>query len=194
MRPRQQRFVEEYLVDLNGQQAAIRAGYSKHTAKNVACQLLRRADVAAAVRQGIEARSERTHITADRVLRELARIGFADIGRIVDWGEEGFKLKPKAEISPDDLAAVAQLAPAPKGGLRVRLHSKQRALESMARHLGLYNKFAAHQFGTVPPPGSDGRPAREILRERLEKIRIAEEARQAREAAARGAKAEPEPG
>src|SRR5215469_1569992 len=78
--PKQSRFVEEYLVDLNGKQAAIRAGYSPKTAEVQASRLLRYAQVQAALKAAMEARSKRTQITADRVVTELAKLAFANLG------------------------------------------------------------------------------------------------------------------
>lgn len=74
----QQRFIEEYLVDNNGTQAAIRAGYSVNTAASQASRLLRNAQVRAALDAAIAEQSERTGITADRVLQEYADLAFAD--------------------------------------------------------------------------------------------------------------------
>src|SRR5271167_3160732 len=74
--PKQARFVEEYIVDLNGKQAAIRAGYSPRTAEVQSSRLLRNAKVDATAREAMQARSRRTGITADRVVLELAKLAF----------------------------------------------------------------------------------------------------------------------
>ena len=74
--PKQERFVQEYLVDLNATQAAIRAGYSKKTADRQGHRLLKKAEIAAAVEKGREKAKERTELTVDEVigdLREVAR-------------------------------------------------------------------------------------------------------------------------
>ena len=71
--PGQQRFVDEYLVDLNATQAAIRAGYSARTAEQQGPRLLGNAGVAAAIQAAQEARSDRIQITQDDVLRGLHR-------------------------------------------------------------------------------------------------------------------------
>lgn len=71
LNPKQARFVEEYLLDLNGKQAAIRAGYSEKTADAQASRLLTHVKVATAVAAGLKARSERTEITQDYVLTGL---------------------------------------------------------------------------------------------------------------------------
>lgn len=69
--PKQQRFVDEYLVDLNGKQAAIRAGYAERSAEVTASRLLSNANVASAINKALAARSQRTEITADYVLSTI---------------------------------------------------------------------------------------------------------------------------
>jgi phage terminase small subunit len=76
---REQRFCEEYVIDLHGKRAAIRAGYSPKSAKFIASELLARPHVAAYLAQLVAERSARTRITADRVLAELAAIAFSDL-------------------------------------------------------------------------------------------------------------------
>ena len=71
MTPKQQRFVEEYLVDLNATQAAIRSGYSPRTAKAIGHENLTKPDVSTAIAEAQFQRSMRTEITADWVVKEL---------------------------------------------------------------------------------------------------------------------------
>src|SRR2546428_632551 len=78
--PRQARFVEEYLKDLNGTQAAIRAGYSAKTANEQAAQNLAKLSIQQAVAAAMAARSARTRVSQDRVLNELARMAFIGVG------------------------------------------------------------------------------------------------------------------
>ena len=75
--PKQQRFVGEYLIDLNATKAAIRAGYSKKTAKQQGARLLTNVDIQTVIQRAMDERSLRTGIKADRMIAELARIGFA---------------------------------------------------------------------------------------------------------------------
>jgi phage terminase small subunit len=77
--PKEARFVEEYLVDLNGAAAAKRAGYAAASANRTAYELMDRPPVVAALEAAQQALSERTHITQDMVVQELAKIGFADM-------------------------------------------------------------------------------------------------------------------
>jgi phage terminase small subunit len=115
----------------------------------------------------MDARAERLSVDADKVVAEFARIAFADIGNLVEWGPEGVTLKPKSALSADDRAAVAEVASGAGkygAGPRLRLHSKHRALDAIARHLGLYGK-TAHRF--TPPERTDRKSGREILMEKL---------------------------
>ncbi len=77
--PKQARFINEYLVDLNATQAAVRAGYSEKSAYSQGQRLLKNVEVAREIRNRGEAISEKLQITQESVARELARIGFADI-------------------------------------------------------------------------------------------------------------------
>ncbi|KRA62172.1 hypothetical protein ASD89_24120 [Caulobacter sp. Root656] len=83
--PKQARFVEEYLIDLNATQAAIRAGYSAKTAEDQGRQLLRKTPVSAAISARQAERSERTEITQDRVLEELWAIATADPNELIQF-------------------------------------------------------------------------------------------------------------
>lgn len=104
--PKQATFVREYLIDLNATQAAIRAGYSAKTAEQQGYQLLQHTSVATAVEVAMAERSKRTEITADRVLAELAKIGFADIRKAVKWGsrlvERPYEDRPEAAETLED--------------------------------------------------------------------------------------------
>jgi phage terminase small subunit len=148
MTPRQYFFVLEYLVDLDAKDAAIRAGYSPRYAKNQASRLLARRDVAQAIRAEMAARAERTGITAERVIEEYARIAFADMRLLADWGPDGMELKPSVELSDEAAAIIALIAEVmgPEGPqLQVKTFDKRRALESLARILGV--NVTAPSFG-----------------------------------------------
>jgi phage terminase small subunit len=137
--PRQQRFVAEYLVDLNATQAAIRAGYSPKTARATASENLTKPDIADAIAIEMARRSERTEITIDRVLRELAAIGFANAGDFFEWGPDGIVVKPKESLTREQQGVVAEVAQTftkDGGSIRVKLHDKSSALEKIGRHLG----------------------------------------------------------
>ena len=112
--PKQQRFVEEYLRDLNATQAAIRAGYSEKTAKVIAAQNLSKLNIQAAITKGRKQQSERTQITTDIVLAGLlteAQGRGADTtptARVTAWAHLGkhlglFKEKVDLNVSQDEV-------------------------------------------------------------------------------------------
>ncbi len=140
MTPRQKFFVLEYLIDLNATQAAVRAGYRPGNAPFQGGKLLRNPTIATAIRKAMAERARRCGITEARVLAEYARIAFADMRLIADWGPSGVWLKQSSEIPDETAAAIAFLADMtaqPRGGLSVKTFDKRKALECLARILGL---------------------------------------------------------
>ncbi|MEI1258337.1 terminase small subunit [Blautia sp. JLR.GB0024] len=138
MTKKQKRFVEEYLIDLNATQAAIRAGYSVKTANEQGSQNLAKLSIQQAIGEAMAERSKRTGINQDRVLQELARIGFARITDIMDPATA----KIREDASDDDLACIqsVKIKPNEWGTEReVKLCDKKAALELLGRHLGMWN-------------------------------------------------------
>lgn len=135
---KQARFVQEYLVDLNATQAAIRAGYSEKTARSLGQRLLTNVDIQNEIQKAKESRSYRTHITQDAVLRELAAIGFA---RATDYaeidGDGHVFIVPTAELTEEQRIAIAGVKQT-KYGVEVKMHDKLRALEMLSNHLGMF--------------------------------------------------------
>lgn len=148
--PKQIRFVEEYLIVLNATQAAIRAGYSQHTAKQQGSRLLTNAAVRAEIERRTAKVAAKSELTLEKVLVELARIAFSDIRKVVKWGNgvvvksgddkvivNGIAVIPSDQIDDDTAAAIAVVSQSAKGALRVKLHDKRAALVDLGRHLGL---------------------------------------------------------
>lgn len=144
--PKQRRFVEEYLVDLNGAQAAIRAGYSADTARQIASELLTKPDIAAAVQELMDARAKRTAITADRVLAEMGKIAFSDMRKVATWHDEMVSFRNSEELDDDSACAVQHIKAKTTTDdndyktvtIELKLHDKLKALEMCARHLKLF--------------------------------------------------------
>lgn len=137
MTKKQKRFVEEYLIDLNATQAAIRAGYSSDTAGSIGAENLKKPEIKSKIDKAMAERSKRTGISQDRVLLELARIGFAKITDVVDPDTA----KIKADASEDDLACIQSIKIKPNefGTEReVRLYDKKSALVDLGKHLGMF--------------------------------------------------------
>lgn len=104
--PKQKRFVEEYLVDLNATAAAIRAGYSKKTANRIASENLSKPDIQIAIKEAQDSIQKRTEITQDMVIKEMAKLAFFDIRRM--FGEDGKPLDI-SELDDDTAAALVGL-------------------------------------------------------------------------------------
>jgi phage terminase small subunit len=158
--PKQAAFVAEYLIDLNATQAAIRAGYSQKTAAAIGAENLTKPHIATAIQAAMDERAERTQITADRVLQEIARIGFGDIRRVLSWGRESVHFIPSDELSDDDAATVAEVqakrtiyttedGSEEKIELKMKTHDKLGALRDLGRHLKLFTDKVEHE-GELP--------------------------------------------
>ena len=131
---KQRRFAEEYLVDLNGTQAAIRAGYAADSAAVEASRLLRNAKVADAIDAAM---AQRAGVTRTFIIDELAKIARANAGDFVEWGPEGVKWKASSGLSEEQRGAVAEVSQT-GGSIRVKLSDKQAALEKLGRALGMF--------------------------------------------------------
>lgn len=143
--PKQQRFVEEYIVDLNATQAAIRAGYSEKTARSKGQQLLTKVDIQAEIRKRTNKHAQETGITKERVLRELACIGMADYTDFVNIQNGRIIVKDTEDIPKALRPAITSIRYNSQGQVEVRLADKNRALEMLCRHLGMFNDSASNQ-------------------------------------------------
>lgn len=146
--PKQQRFVEEYLIDLNATQAAIRAGYSRDTANQIASQNLAKIEIKEAITEARARLSERTEITQDMVMAEFARIGFADPRKMFDAAG---RLRPIHELSAAEAAVISSIEVVTKVlpgensepadveyTHKIRSWDKVAALTQMGRRLGMF--------------------------------------------------------
>jgi phage terminase small subunit len=141
MTPRQRRFVEEYLVDLNATAAAKRAGYSARSVQHNGYRLLKNPAIAAAVAKAQARRAARTQVSADRVVTELAKVAFGDPRRLLSWGPDGVVLRDSSELTEAEAALVSEVSEtrtAAGGTRRVKLHCKLTALNALGKHLGLF--------------------------------------------------------
>lgn len=152
--PKQKQFCKEYLIDHNGTRAAIRAGYSKKTARAQASMLLDKPHVAAYLAQLTKGRDMDLTITAERVLKEIARIAFADPSSYFVPARSGHgggpaRMKDMDELTPDQRAAVAEFDMATK---KFKLYDKLNALEKLGKHLKLFTELHEQQLNfTVMP-------------------------------------------
>ncbi len=159
--PKQKRFVDEYLVDLNGTQAAIRAGYSKRTAHVQASRLLKDAKVARAVEMGRAKLSLKAGVTAEEVIAELKKIGFSNMKSFIRISKAGEPYVDLSSLTDEQAAALSETAVEDftegRGEdarevrrVRIKLHDKKGALDSLCKHLGL---FAADKHEVTGPGG-----------------------------------------
>jgi len=147
LNPKQQRFVEEYLIDLNATQAAIRAGYSPKTATAIASENLAKPNISAAIACAMAERSKRTGITQDRVLEELAKVAFIKLTDIVD--DTG---KIKADATDEDRACIESIKykrtdtdTGYSEEREVKASPKLKALELIGRHLGMFESHSSKE-------------------------------------------------
>lgn len=138
---KQKKFVEEYLIDLNATQSAIRAGYSPKTANEQGARLLANVSIQEAISKAMAERSRRTGINQDRIVQELARIAFVKITDVVDSDGE-----INTNASDDDLACIESYKVEDSDSVNgssskreVKLASKIKALELLGKHIGMWN-------------------------------------------------------
>jgi len=121
-------------------------------------------------RDEIVERAARLGVTPERVLQEYARIAFADLRRVADWGPDGFVLKTPETLSDADAAAISEITPAAggTGSYRVKLYDKKAALDAIARHLGMFVQPPRRQEDGAPAGLAED--AREVLARRLARL------------------------
>lgn len=163
MTEKQQRFCDEYLIDLNATQAAIRAGYSKKTANEQGARLLAKVSVQKYIAERKADRVERTEITQDMVLKELAIIAFsnaADYASVIEKDAmvevngvtvpledaDGNPIKYRtvepvltSELTEEQKKALSVIKKG-KDGFEVKPYDKVRALELLGKHLGMWTE------------------------------------------------------
>lgn len=161
MTPKQEQFVREYLIDLNATQAAIRAGYSADTAYSIGHENLSKPEIAEAIAAAQAERAARTAVTADRVLNELALIGFSNMRDYLSITPEGEPFVDLSALSREQAAAINEVTVEDfKDGrgedardvrrVKFKLSDKRAALVDMGRHLGMFTDKVEHSVaGTL---------------------------------------------
>ena len=140
MTEKQKIFADEYLIDLNATRA-YRVAYPSvkkdETAAQAGSRMLRNVKVAEYIQERMEERQKRTEITQDRVLEELAAIAFA---RATDYAEvkgECVRIKDTDTLDEQQIRAIAGIKEG-KYGIELKLNDKEKALELLGRHLGMF--------------------------------------------------------
>lgn len=139
---KQKKFIDEYLVDLNATQAAIRAGYKEKTAYRTGAENLRKPQIQREIQKRMQERQQRTEVTQDMVVRELAAIAFAKATDYVEIRSNGVcgtvVIKPTTDLSDQQIRAIAGIKEG-ANGIEIKLNDKEKALELLGRHLGMWN-------------------------------------------------------
>ena len=163
MNERQKRFADEYLIDLNAEQAAIRAGYSEKYARGNAHKLVANSCISKYIAERKQDRIERTEITQDMVLRELANIAFSNAADYASVIEKQAMVEVEGTMIPvldengdpvmyrtveptltesltDEQKRALAVIKKGRDGFEVKPYDKVRALELLGKHLGMWTE------------------------------------------------------
>ncbi len=155
--PKQAKFVEEYLIDLNGTQAAIRAGYSAATARQIAAENLSKPNVESAIAEGRARLTAAAGVNAERIVKEYALLGFANMLDYIRI-EGGAPVVDMSAVTRDHGAAIQEVTSEvymertgddenpvePVKRTKFKLCDKKGALDSLAKHLGMFTERHEH--------------------------------------------------
>lgn len=163
--PKQKKFIDEYLIDLNATQAAIRAGYSKKTAQGIGFENLTKPIIQAEIQKRRDKLQKKLEITQEKVLAELAYIAFAngaDFAKVVNTGVfDTVRMVPTDKLPREKQAAIAGIKMT-ANGVEIKLHDKVRALEMLGKYLGLFDGAGEHEqtennlFDAINACGEEG--------------------------------------
>ena len=145
--PKQAQFVDEYLIDLNATQAAIRAGYAEASANREGYRLLTNADIQAAIAEAQAERQKRVKFDQDEIVRRLWRRANLDMGLLMEWGggiegeDDGrfVRIKDSADLPRWLRGSIDSVKSHKDGGVEVKLFPKVKAEELLMRHFGMLN-------------------------------------------------------
>jgi phage terminase small subunit len=134
---KQKRFCEEYLIDLNATQSAIRAGYSKATAGAIGSENLTKPEIRAYIENAQKERSERTLVDADFVISGLKEVSLRCMANkpVMDWDYEDKCLKHRQAIIMDEEGKTKEV-----GVYEFDSSGANRSLELLGKHLGIFEK------------------------------------------------------
>lgn len=135
--PKQKRFCEEYLIDMNATQAAIRAGYSEKTAYSMGQRLLKKVEVQEYIQKRMTSLEYRTGITQERVLNEIAAVAFAnatDYAQVIDGRVKLTSTKDLTDEQKKGLAVIKE----GRFGVEVKAYDKLKALQMLGDYLSLF--------------------------------------------------------
>lgn len=155
MTPKQQRFIEEYLVDLNATQAAKRSGYSQDTAHVIGHENLSKPEIQAAIAKRRAEVADRLHVTQEKIVAEYAKLAFSNTLDYVRVTDEGDAVIDLSALTRDQAAAISELTVEEymdgRGEdarevkrIKFKLADKRGALDSLGKHLGMFIERHEH--------------------------------------------------
>lgn len=131
---KQKIFVNEYVVDFNATRSAIKAGYSKSSARFIATENLSKPYIREEIDRLVNELNRKCHIKREKIINEIASIAFDDISNYMDFSSNGAKLKNSTEI---DTKNVSELSFDKYGQPKLKLYSRDTALYKLAEYLGM---------------------------------------------------------
>jgi len=145
MTPGERAFCNAYMMNGNMPTAAAReAGYS--CPGKAGWGLMKRQKVIDFIQKEQKNRGLRLNITEDAILAEFMLLASSDIGKVCSWDENGvITVKDSEEIPPETRRAICEIFNTPTGGLRIKMHSKDKALDALAKHKGMFIERHQHQ-------------------------------------------------
>lgn len=150
LEPRHQRFVDELLVSPNATRAYTAAyGTEGQAATTGASRLLTNANVVNALAEKRAILAARTEVTAERVLREMAKVAFSSMRTFATWGPDGVALIDDATLTDDDARCVLEVGETRTkdgGSVRIKLHDKMGALKELAELIGITPEMVKKTF------------------------------------------------
>ena len=139
---KQELFCQEYVADpeFHVTNAAIRAGYSRETAQEIGSENLSKPIIKLRIQELMADRMIRLRLTQDAIVKELQRCGFSNMSDFAEWDGDDVTLRNSNSLDIEKTAAVesvSQTTSAAGGSISIKLHSKVKALELLARHCGM---------------------------------------------------------
>jgi phage terminase small subunit len=166
-------FCQEYIIDFNGTQAAIRAGYSENSARQIAAQLLSKLNIQSEINELLNKRKERVEVKQDRVIYEQARIAFSDIRDYLDDSGtidlskiDDYNSPQIQEVSEEITSGGSEGSEWSKIKRKIKLYDKTKNLELIGKHLNMYRENV-HHSGEVNNPSIDPKKYKAIRKKML---------------------------
>ena len=144
-------FAQEYVVDLNATLAAVRAGYAERGAAVTGSRLIRKPNVEYWIAEAQKLKARSREVTNERVIEEYRRIAFAQTTDMVTLKGGWVMINDTESLTTEQKSAISQIRQKKDGELEVKFYDKQKALEALAKYLGLFSDINTGQNSGVQP-------------------------------------------